>query len=62
MMDALRYLADPENRIAKAQLAIGYQNEVLRRDIDLNTLLLSDLEDSLPEGFIRKPRLLRLRP
>ena len=62
MMDALRYLADPENRIAKAQLVIGYQNEVLRRDIDLNTLLLSDLDDYLPEDFIRQTEFLRLMP
>ena len=47
IMDGLRYLSNPENRIAKAQLAAAYQNEILKNNIDLNTLLLNDIDESL---------------
>lgn len=40
MLDALRYLSDENNKIARAQLAIAYQNEVLQKGLDWNTLLL----------------------
>lgn len=62
MMDALRYLNEPENRIAKAQLVASYQNEVLKKDIDLNTLLLYDVEAYLPTEFIEHVNTLRLMP
>ncbi len=62
MMDALRYLNEPENRIAKAQLVASYQNEVLKKDIDLNTLLLHDVEAYLPTEFIEHVNTLRLMP
>lgn len=62
MMDALRYLNAPENCIAKAQLAASYQNEVLKKDIDLNTLLLHDVESYLPSEFIEQVYTLRLMP
>ena len=62
LMDALRYLVDPQNRIAQAQLAAAYQNEVLHREVDLNTLLLGNLDDFLPTGFIENQNSLRLMP
>ena len=62
LIDALRYLIDPQNRIAKAQLAIAYQNEVLQKDLDLNTLLLGDLDDFLPEAFRENLHILPLMP
>ena len=62
MMDALRYIADPENRIAKAQLATAYQNEVLCKNLDLNTLLLGDLDNYLPSAFIKEQHVLQLMP
>ena len=62
LMDALRYLVNDENRVAQAQLASAYQNEVLHRDIDLNTLLLGDLNDYLPTSFIEEKESLRLMP
>lgn len=52
LMDALRYIVEPENRIAKAQLTTAYQNEVLRKNLDLNTLLLGNLNDFLPPAFL----------
>ena len=62
LMDALHYLVNDENRVAQAQLASAYQNEVLHRDIDLNTLLLGDLNDYLPTAFIEEKESLRLMP
>lgn len=62
LMDALRFLNEPDNRIAKAQLAAAYQNEVLKNDIDLNTLLLHEVEAYLPTEFIEQINVLRLMP
>ena len=62
LMDALRLLSEPDNRIAKAQLAAAYQNEVLKKDINLNTLLLHDVDDYLPQGFVEKQKELSLMP
>lgn len=33
MIDALRFLSDESNKIARAQLAIAYQNEVLQKNL-----------------------------
>lgn len=62
MIEALRYLANPANDIAKAQLAIGYQNEVLKNNLDINTLLLDDIEQFLPAAFMIKADTLRMMP
>ena len=62
LMDAIRYLVEPKNSIAQAQLAIAYQNEVLHKDMDLNTLLLGDLNEYLPSAFIEELDTLRLMP
>ena len=62
LMDAIRYLVEPRNSIAQAQLAIAYQNEVLHKDMDLNTLLLGDLDEYLPSAFIEEMDTLRLMP
>ena len=62
LMDALRYLVDGENRIAQAQLAVSYQNEVLQKNLDLNTILLGNLNDYLPKAFIDEQNELQLMP
>ena len=62
LMDAIRYLVEPRNSIAQAQLAIAYQNEVLHKDMDLNTLLLGELDEYLPSAFIEELDALRLMP
>ncbi len=62
LMDAIRYLVEPKNSIAQAQLAIAYQNEVLHKDMDLNNLLLGDLNEYLPSAFIEELDALRLMP
>lgn len=62
LMDALRLLSNPDNRIAQAQLASAYQNEVLKRNVDLNTLLLNDLNAYMPTDFVENMETLRLMP
>jgi len=62
LMDALRYLVNTENGIAKAQLAASYQNEVLQNGLDLNTLLLGNITDFLPQEFVDEADHLRLMP
>lgn len=62
MIDALRFLVYPDDRISMAQLAMAFQKEVLKKDIDLNTILLNQIEDYLPAGFILQIKELRLMP
>lgn len=62
MLDALRYLSDENNKIARAQLAIAYQNEVLQKGLDWNTLLLLPTESYLPTTFLDKIKEFRLMP
>lgn len=62
LIDGLRTLMEPDDRIAQAQLAAAYQQEVLHRDIDLNTLLLDGTEAYLPPAFCAEREQLRLMP
>ena len=62
LIDALRYLTMPDDRIAQARLAVAYQQEVLHRTVDLNTVLLNRIEDFLPAGFMLQTEVLRLMP
>lgn len=62
MMDGLRYLTSPDDRIAQARLAVAYQREVLKQDTDLNTVLLNQIEHYLPAGFVLQQEELRLMP
>ena len=55
LIDGLKYISEPEDRIACARLAVAYQKEILKKDIDYNTVLLNNVEDYLPAEF----RLLR---
>lgn len=62
IMDALRYLSDLSNGIAKGQLITAYQNDVLQSNIDINTLLMNHDDLYLPEGFTKNISSLRLMP
>lgn len=62
MIDGLRYLTSPDDHIALARLATAYQREVLKRNIDLNTVLLNQVESYLPAGFVLLREELRLMP
>lgn len=62
LIDGLRVLASPDDRIARARLAVAYQREVCHSDTDLNTILLNNIDDYLPETFITTSGELRLMP
>ena len=62
MIDALRYLSDPENRIARASLITNYQLQIKGYAGSLDHLLTAPAETLLPEAFIKKIGILRLMP
>lgn len=62
LINALRFLVSPDDRISMAQLAVAFQREVLEKEIDLNTILLDQAEDYLPAGFMLQIEELRLMP
>ncbi len=62
IMDGLRKLAYPEDRIAGAQLAVAYQHKILHTDIDINRVLLDGIDSYLPDGFTLQAEELRLMP
>lgn len=62
MMDGLRLLAVPEDRIAGARLAVAYQYEILHTDIGLDHILQDETGKFLPESFIAQQEELRLMP
>ena len=62
LIDGIRFLASPEDRIACARLAVAFQHDILHKDIDLNTVLLNQVEDYLPAGFMLQVNDLRLMP
>lgn len=51
LIDGLRYIYEPTDRIACARLAVAYQKEILKKDVDYNTVLLNSVEDYLPAEF-----------
>jgi len=62
LIDALRYLSDRNDTVAKAQLVAVYQKDVCRNKIDWNTLLLDGTDQYLPAGFLEEIETLRLMP
>lgn len=62
LMDALRYLSNRNDTIAKAQAAAVYQKEICRNEIDWNTLLIDGTDQYLPIGFLEEMETLRLMP
>ncbi|MCI5579860.1 MAG: UvrD-helicase domain-containing protein [Phocaeicola plebeius] len=62
MMDALRYLTQPDDRIALGRLALTYQCDILHRPVDRSRLLLDDLTHYLPAAFLLQQEELRLLP
>ena len=62
MVDALRILSNPDDRIARAQLISAYQLQVLAMPTDLNSVLLGQAEEFLPAEFVANCAKLRLMP
>ncbi|NCC09455.1 MAG: ATP-dependent helicase [Bacteroidia bacterium] len=60
---AVRYLSNPKDRAALAQLALSYRNEVLQEATDWNGLLLEEvIEQYLPKAFLEQQKQLALMP
>ena len=62
MIDALRYLSDPENRIARASLITNYQLQIKGYEGSMDCLLTAPAETLLPEAFTKNIETLRLMP
>lgn len=72
MMDALRYLSNPENRIARALLITNHRMQITRAEAEeqqpttegahLNALLMASPEELLPKAFLEQLTRLRLMP
>lgn len=62
LIDALRYLSEPEDHISRARLIISYQNDVLKNGMDRTGLLLHNEMNYLPEAFTEHIQRLRLMP
>ncbi len=65
LMDALRYLSNPKDRIAKAALITNYKLQITEEtegETDLNSILTEHPEKQLPEAFITRIEALRLMP
>ena len=62
IIDAIDYLINPENSVAKAQLAITYQHDILKNDVETNAILLSDIDEYLPEEFVSQKEKLSMMP
>lgn len=62
LVDGLRFISQPDDRIACARLAVAFQKEILKKDIDINTVLLNEVEEYLPAEFRLMMSELRLMP
>lgn len=65
LMDALRYLSNPEDPISRASLVANYQSAGKQEDEeekDWNSLFTGDLAGMLPEAFTSRIETLRLMP
>lgn len=62
MIDALRYLSDSENRIARASLITNYNLQNTGEEEGLDALLTGNPEALLPKAFTENINTLRLMP
>ena len=62
LTDALRYINCPEDKIVLTQLAWNYQRCVLRSDISLDSLVMGEIKDYIPEPFFSEAETLSDTP
>ena len=62
LIDALRYLSDPEDKVACASLMMNYESGIKKQGGDWDSLLTARPEDVLPEAFVTGMETLRLMP
>lgn len=65
LIDALRYLSNPENKIARASLITNYQLQIVEKgkeNPDWNNVFTGAPEEMLPQAFTSRMETLRLMP
>lgn len=62
IIDALKYIVNPNDSISAARLALSYQKDVLHRDVAINSILLSDVSHFLPKSFVEQLPVLQIMP
>ncbi|MCD8030326.1 MAG: UvrD-helicase domain-containing protein [Bacteroides sp.] len=62
LIDALRYLSDPENKLVLSQLILNYQRTIKKADTTLHELLFQCDTNMLPAGFSEKADRIRMLP
>ncbi len=62
LIEAMRYMAVPNDRIAFATLALAYQNTILRNEVEEHVILSGKMEEFLPEALIKQQEELRMLP
>ena len=62
LIDALRYLSNPEDKVACASLMMNYESGIKKQGGDWDSLLTAKPEEALPEAFVTDMETLRLMP
>lgn len=62
LIDALRYLSNPEDKVACASLMMNYESGIKKQGGDWDSLLTVKPEEALPEAFVTGMETLRLMP
>lgn len=62
LIDALRYLSNPEDKVACASLMMNYESGIKKQGGDWDSLLTAKPEEALPEAFVTGMETLQLMP
>ena len=62
LIDALRYLSNPEDKVACASLMMNYESGIKKQGGDWDSLLTAKPEEALPVAFVTGMETLRLMP
>lgn len=62
LIDALRYISNPENNIARASLISSYILQIRKNKTEWDSIFKSQTEEILPESFYNRMHTLRLMP
>lgn len=62
LIDALRYLSNPEDKVACASLMMNYELGIKKQGGDWDSLLTAKPEEALPKAFVTGMETLRLMP
>ena len=62
LIDALRYLSNPEDKVACASLMMNYESGIKKQGGDWDSLLTAKPEEALPKAFVTGMETLRLMP